>query len=210
MMRGGGGGEGEGGGGGGFGAKSAASFINGPLQFRHECTCRARRQQVGHCRRASQRQQLPPRAPPRLRVRVAVRAVAVRKSPTDRPQRQHSMYVPSACQLARSNSVCVPAFPIADARALDVHEISSGRDVPGYWAALLGAGCTGGTVCVCSDALALWAVHMPLQQQPQPHTPSFIKHRLLSFPLCKRIILGDPSQGQPLIRAASAARCMEW
>jgi hypothetical protein len=144
---------------------------------------------------------LPPPTP-RLRVRVAVRAVGVRRSPTDRPQRQPIMYVPSAYQLARSNSVCVPAFPIAYARALDVHEIRSGRDMPGCWAALLGAGCTGGTVCVCSDAVALWAVHMPLQQQQQSHTPSFIKHRLLSFPLCKRIVLDDPSLGQPLLYAS--------
>jgi hypothetical protein len=48
------------------------------------------------------------------------------------------------------------------------------------------------------------------QQQQQQQTNSFIKHRLLSFPSCRRICIGCPLLGRPLIAATNDVRSMEW
>jgi hypothetical protein len=101
------------------------------------------------------------------------------------------------------------AFPVADATAIDVCQFSFHDNISSHWQALLGPAAAQGAVCVCSDAVALWALQLP-QSQQQQQSASFIKHRLLSFPFCHRIRIGSPHLGRPLITATNDARSLEW
>lgn len=120
--------------------------------------------------------------------------------------------IPPPCVLLRAcaalKSLPVSGFPVADVKAIDVRALNARDDACCHWQTVLGAGFVEGTVCVCCDSVALWAVQLPQQQHQK--TSSFIKHRLLSFPSCYRIHLGCPSAGCALIRATNEARCMEW
>jgi hypothetical protein len=98
-------------------------------------------------------------------------------------------------------------FPVIDAGAIDVVCFTAKEAGNTHWNALLRSSASEGTVCICSDSDALWAIQIP---QPGERQSSFIKHRLLSFPSCVRISLGLPQNGQPLIKASSQTRTAEW